>query len=57
MILEAHILDFSEMIYGKTLEIAFLKHIRPERKFHSRESLVRHIKENIAAARRFFAKH
>ena len=57
MILEAHILDFSEMIYGKTLEIAFLKHIRPERKFHSRESLVRHIKEDIAAARRFFAKH
>lgn len=29
MILEAHILDFSRMIYGKKMEVSFLKHIRP----------------------------
>ena len=54
MILEAHILDFSRMIYGKTIEVSFLKHIRPERKFHSLESLITHIKSDISAARKFF---
>ncbi len=54
MILEAHILDFSRMIYGKTLEVTFLKHLRPERKFHSKESLIQHIQADITAARKFF---
>ncbi|MCX5785355.1 MAG: riboflavin biosynthesis protein RibF [Elusimicrobia bacterium] len=56
MVLEAHILDFSKMIYGRKLEVVFLKHIRPERKFHSKESLIHHIQEDIVNARRFFAK-
>lgn len=56
MILEAHLLDFSRTIYGKDLRVTFLKHIRPERKFSSRQSLVRHIREDIAAARRYFAR-
>jgi riboflavin kinase/FMN adenylyltransferase len=55
MVLEAHILDFSRMIYGKTIQVTFLKHLRAERKFSSKESLVKHIKADIAAARRFFA--
>ncbi|HAH32075.1 MAG TPA: riboflavin biosynthesis protein RibF [Elusimicrobia bacterium] len=55
MILEAHILDFSKMIYGRKLEVVFLKHLRPERKFHSRESLIHHIQEDIVNARRFFS--
>jgi riboflavin kinase/FMN adenylyltransferase len=54
MILEAHILDFSRMIYGRQLRVTFLKHLRPERKFHSVESLVAHIRQDITAARRFF---
>lgn len=54
VILEAHILDFSRTIYGRTIEVSFLKHIRPERKFASKESLVSHIKADIAAARRYF---
>lgn len=57
LILEAHILDFSKTIYGRTLQVTFLKHIRPERKFSSKESLIRHIDADIAAARRYFAKH
>lgn len=57
LILEAHILDFSRMIYGKTLEVTFLKHLRPERKFHSKESLIKHIEGDIAVARRYFSKH
>ena len=54
LILEAHLLDFSRMIYGRKIETTFLKHLRPERKFHSRGSLVRHIQKDIAAARKFF---
>lgn len=53
MILEAHILDFSRDIYGKNIEVTFLKHLRPERKFSSKESLVEHIKADIASARKF----
>lgn len=54
MILEAHILDYSRMIYGKKIEVTFLKHLRPERKFHSKESLIQHIQADIAAARKLF---
>ncbi len=54
LILEAHLLDFSRAIYGKEMETTFLKHLRPERKFHSRGSLIQHIRTDIAAARKFF---
>jgi len=57
LILEAHLLDFSRMIYGRNMEVTFLRHIRPERKFHSKESLIKHIEGDIAVARRYFAKH
>lgn len=57
LILEAHILDFSRTIYGRELTVTFLKHLRPERKFHSKESLIKHIEGDIAAARRYFSKH
>ena len=57
LILEAHLLDFSRMIYGKELTVTFLRHLRPERKFSSKEALVSHIRSDIAAARRFFGKN
>lgn len=56
MILEAHILDFSRNIYGRKVEVTFLKHLRPERKFSSKESLIKHIEGDILAARRYFGK-
>lgn len=57
MILEAHILDFSRNIYGRKVEVTFLRHLRPERKFSSKESLIKHIEGDILAARRYFSKH
>jgi len=54
LILEAHILDFSRMIYGAQVQVTFLKHLRPERKFHSLDSLIIHIRQDITAARKFF---
>jgi riboflavin kinase/FMN adenylyltransferase len=56
LILEAHILDFSRTIYGRRMEVTFLKHLRPERKFSSKESLIKHIEGDILAARRYFNK-
>ncbi len=55
MLLEAHILDFSRDIYGKTVEVTFLRHIRPERKFSSKEALVEHIRADTAAARKLLS--
>jgi len=49
--LEAHILDFSRSIYGRRLEVEFLRHLRPERRFSSKEALRRQILEDIKAAK------
>ncbi len=56
LILEVHILDFDRDIYGSTLEIEFLRHLRPEKKFSSRESLQRQILQDIKIARRMLRK-
>lgn len=37
--IEAHIFDFNDNIYGKSIEIEFVEHIRPEEKFASLEAL------------------
>ncbi len=54
--LEAHILDFSKDIYGKRLEVVFLKKIRNEKKFSSPEELVRQIQRDEAFARKYFGR-
>jgi len=54
--LEVFILDFSRNIYGKRLEVQFLKKIRNEKKFKSSEELVGQIRKDEARARQFKAK-
>jgi len=51
---EAHLLDFSGTIYGRTLHLDFLKHLRPEVRFGSVEALVRQIRIDEATARAWF---
>ncbi len=48
---EAHIFNFKKSIYGKYLEIQFIKKIRNDRKFSSPQSLVQRVKKDIAEAR------
>ena len=48
---EVHIFDFKGKIYGEDLEIDFVQKLREERRFSSREALVRQIKKDEAAAR------
>ena len=46
-VLEVHILDFDEDIYGETLEVDFLRMLRPERKFNSLDELKEQINKDI----------
>lgn len=46
-ILEVHILNFNKDIYGKTLNVKFLKMIRPEMKFDSLDALKMQIQKDL----------
>lgn len=48
---EAHLLDFTGELYGREIELTFLKKLRDERKFPSPDALRRQIEQDIAAAR------
>jgi len=52
--IEVNIVDFSKIIYGKKLHIEFIKKIRPERRFSSKEGLCAQIKKDISYIRKFF---
>jgi riboflavin kinase / FMN adenylyltransferase len=53
--LEIHLLDFDRDIYGKDLEIRFVRYLRPEKKFESVDALVRQIEIDVRQAREFCA--
>ena len=55
-LLEVHIFDFAEDIYGKILEIKFLHFLRPERKFKNIESLKVQVQKDISDAQ-YALKH
>jgi len=50
-LLEVHLFDFHEEIYGEDLEIAFRKFLRPEQKFASLDTLRQQIESDAAQAR------
>ncbi len=50
-LIEAHILDFEDDLYGLELELRFIEFLRPERRFPGPEALIAQIREDIAAAR------
>jgi riboflavin kinase / FMN adenylyltransferase len=49
--IEAHLLDFSENLYGRQVRLEFVEYLRPEEKFPSVESLVKQIQIDIALTR------
>lgn len=53
--IEVYIFNFHRDIYGKYLEIQFIKKIREERKFSSSQSLARRVKKDISLAQRLFS--
>ena len=48
---EAHIIDFSDEIYGKEIEIEFVNFLRPMIKFSSKQDLINTVKNNINQAK------
>ncbi|MCL2037813.1 bifunctional riboflavin kinase/FAD synthetase [Candidatus Saccharibacteria bacterium] len=53
-ILETHIFDFDEDVYGQHIEVEFVKKLRDEMRFPDVESLKKQIKEDAHQAREFF---
>jgi riboflavin kinase/FMN adenylyltransferase len=50
-ILEAHLLDFDEDIFGTRLRVLFTEHIRKQRRFASADELVTQIRVDVALVR------
>jgi len=55
LLLEVHVLDFSEDLYGQHVRVEFLHKIRDEMKFDSLDALKTQIGKDVAVARSFFA--
>lgn len=53
-LLEVHLLDFDQNIYGQFIEIEFLKKIRDEKKFDNLEALKQQITKDVAIAKKYF---
>lgn len=52
---EVHLLNFNGNIYGKNVELTFVKRLRDEKKFPSIEALVTQIKADVAKTEKFLA--
>jgi riboflavin kinase/FMN adenylyltransferase len=52
LLVEAHLIDFDEDIYGETLRIEFLDRLRGEKRFDSVDELVSQMKLDVEEARR-----
>lgn len=55
--LESFLLDFNEDIYGETIRIFFIDHIRDEKKFDSLDDLIAQMNEDLQLAKtQYFSK-
>jgi riboflavin kinase/FMN adenylyltransferase len=48
---EAHLLDYSEALYGRELRLEFVEYLRPEKVYPSVKALVRQIQKDIGKTR------
>ena len=54
LLIESHLLDFSEMLYGREISIYLLSFIRPEQQFSSFAELSNAIRNDVQQVRKFF---
>jgi riboflavin kinase/FMN adenylyltransferase len=50
-VIEAHLLDFDQDLYGQRLELDFIRRLRGERRFSGPEALLEQIEQDISRAR------
>ncbi len=55
--IEVHIFNFNKKIYGKYLEVQFIRKIRGEKKFASILSLAEQVKKDIRTVQQQFSRH
>jgi len=53
-ILELHLFDFDQQIYGEDIEVGFLEYLRPEQKFSGVDALQAQIKRDAERAREVY---
>ncbi|STX43082.1 riboflavin biosynthesis protein RibF (riboflavin kinase/FMN adenylyltransferase) [Legionella donaldsonii] len=53
-ILEIHLFDFNESLYGEMLQVFFLRKLRDEIKFSSVDALIQQIQDDVVAAKEQF---
>lgn len=56
-VLEVHLFEFDQQIYGKHLRVEFLQKLRDEQKFNGLEELTRQIALDVDNAKRWFIEH
>jgi riboflavin kinase/FMN adenylyltransferase len=56
-VLEVHLFEFEQDIYGKTLRVEFLQKLREEQKFPDMDALTRQIALDVESAKKWFEKH
>ena len=56
-LLEVHLLDFDGDLYGREIEVEFVRRIREERKFDSLAALTAEMERDMARARAILAEH
>lgn len=54
ILIETHIFNFDRIIYGKQMKLNFLKKIREEKMFNSKEQLIEQIKRDARVALNYF---
>ncbi|MDD2554724.1 MAG: bifunctional riboflavin kinase/FAD synthetase [Syntrophaceticus sp.] len=53
-LIEAHLLDFQEDVYGKDIEITLVKRLRDEKIFANQQDLIEQIRKDIEIAVKFY---
>jgi riboflavin kinase/FMN adenylyltransferase len=56
-VLEVHLFEFDQQIYGKHLRVEFLQKLRDEMKFNGLEELTRQIALDVENAQKWFIEH
>lgn len=56
-VLEAHLFEFDQQIYGKHLRVEFLQKLRDEEKYPNLEMLTRQIALDVENAKKWFIEH
>ena len=54
LLIETHILDFKDELYGKTMRVSFIDRLRDEQKFENIDALTHQISRDVEEARKIF---